>query len=166
TVMRVPFETPGIVSYVTVVRVGSRNEIEAGHTGFAHFFEHMMFRGTKKYPEGTGGQTLGKLGYAQNAFTNDDSTVYYLTGPSNGLETLIDVESDRFMNLDYAEPAFQTEAESIRGEYQKNAANPGLKIEETTLGVAFTKHTYRHTTLCFFEDILEMPKKYEYSKTF
>ncbi|MFT3706564.1 MAG: pitrilysin family protein [Archangium sp.] len=166
TVMRVPFETPGIVSYVTVVRVGSRNEIEAGHTGFAHFFEHMMFRGTKKYPEGTGGSALGKLGYAQNAFTNDDETVYYLTGPSNGLETLIDVESDRFMNLDYAEPAFQTEAESIRGEYQKNASNPGLKIEETTLGVAFTKHTYRHTTLGFFEDILEMPKKYEYSKTF
>ncbi|MFO0596505.1 MAG: pitrilysin family protein [Myxococcaceae bacterium] len=166
TVVRVPFDSPGIVSYFTVVRVGSRNEVEPGHTGFAHFFEHMMFRGTKRFPEGSGGQLLGKLGYAGNAFTTDDVTVYYSSGPSSALDQLIDVESDRFMNLDYAEPAFQTEAESVRGEYQKNASNPGLKIEEVTLATAFTAHTYRHTTLGFFDDILAMPKQYEYSKTF
>src|SRR5437762_2616555 len=45
----VPFDSPGIIAYYTVVRTGSRNEIEAGLSGFAHFFEHMMFRGTPKY---------------------------------------------------------------------------------------------------------------------
>jgi zinc protease len=43
------YDSPGLVAYYTVVRTGSRNEVEAGHTGFAHFFEHMMFRGTEKY---------------------------------------------------------------------------------------------------------------------
>jgi zinc protease len=166
TVVRVPFDSPGLVAYYSVVRVGSRNEVEPGHTGFAHFFEHMMFRGTKRYPEGARGQLTGKLGFVENAFTTDDVTVYYSNGPSSGLETLIDLEADRFLNLEYAEPAFQTEALAVAGEYKKNASNPGLKIEELTLGTAFTKHPYQHTTLGFLEDIELMPTRYEYSKTF
>ena len=166
TVVRVPFESPGLVAYYTVVRVGSRNEVEPGHTGFAHFFEHMMFRGTKRFPESARGAVTGKLGFVENAFTTDDITVYYSNGPSSGLETLVDLEADRFLNLDYAEPAFQTEALAVAGEYQKNASNPGLKIEEMTLGTAFTKHPYKHTTIGLFEDIVEMPKRFEYSKTF
>ncbi len=165
-VVRVPFNSPGLVAYYTVVRVGSRNEVEPGHTGFAHFFEHMMFRGTQRFPEGTRGALLGKSGFVENAFTTDDVTVYTVSGPTSGLDTLIDAEADRFRNLDYAEGAFQTEAQAVLGEYQKNASNPGLKIEETTLATAFTTHTYRHTTLGFYEDIVEMPKRYEYSKTF
>ena len=50
TVILIPMESPGIVAYYSVVRTGSRDEVEAGKSGFAHFFEHMMFRGTKKYP--------------------------------------------------------------------------------------------------------------------
>jgi zinc protease len=166
TVVRIPFQSPGLVGYYTVVRVGSRNEIEPGHTGFAHFFEHMMFRGTKRFPESARGSTLARLGFNENAFTTDDSTIYLVNGPSTGLETLIDLEADRFAHLEYAEGAFQTEAQSVLGEYQKNVSNPSLKIEETTLATVFTKHTYRHTTIGFLEDITEMPKRYEYSKTF
>lgn len=166
TVARVPFASPGLVAFYTAVRVGSRNEVETGHTGFAHFFEHMMFRGTKRFPEGARGQLLGKLGFVENAYTSDDVTVYTVNGPTSALETLVDVEADRFMHLEYAEPAFQTEAKAVLGEYHKNAANPGLKIEEAVLGAAFTTHTYRHTTLGFYEDIQAMPTRYEYSKTF
>ena len=52
TVMSVPFDSPGIIAYYTIVRTGSRNEVEQGLSGFAHFFEHMMFRGTEKYLAG------------------------------------------------------------------------------------------------------------------
>jgi len=45
----VPYDSPGLVAYYSVVRTGSRNEVEAGKSGFAHFFEHMMFRGTERY---------------------------------------------------------------------------------------------------------------------
>ncbi len=51
TVLSVPFDSPGIIAYYTVVRTGSRNEVEKGLSGFAHFFEHMMFRGTEVYPQ-------------------------------------------------------------------------------------------------------------------
>ncbi len=166
TLVRVPMATPGILAYYTVVRVGSRNEVEAGHTGFAHFFEHMMFRGTKRFPGNSRSATLGKLGFNENAFTADDVTVYTINGPSSGLDTLVELEADRFRHLDYAEGPFQTEARSVEGEYQKNASNPGLKIEEALLGAAFTTHPYRHTTLGYLEDIQAMPTRFDYSKTF
>jgi len=166
TVMRVPFSSPGLVAYYTVVRVGSRNEVEPGHTGFAHFFEHMMFRGTRRFPEGARSALIGKLGFTENAFTSDDVTVYTVTGPTAALDTLIDVEADRFRDLEYAEEPFKTEAAAVLGEYHKNAANPALRIEEAVLGAAFTRHPYRHTTLGFVEDIRAMPTRYEYSRQF
>ncbi|MBS1153457.1 MAG: Peptidase, (Pitrilysin) family, partial [Myxococcaceae bacterium] len=166
SVTRVPFNSPGLVAYFSVVRVGSRNEIEPGHTGFAHFFEHVMFKGTKNWPEGTRDALLGKMGFSENAFTSDDVTVYYVNGPSSGLAKLIELEADRFRNLEYNEATFQTEAKAVLGEYHKNAANPALKIEETILSTAFTRHPYRHTTLGFYEDVQAMPTRYEYSKEF
>lgn len=166
TVVRVPFSSPGLVAYYTVVRVGSRNEVEPGHTGFAHFFEHVMFKGTKAWPEGTRDALLGKLGFAENAYTSDDVTVYHVAGPSSGLDKLIEVEADRFKNLEYGEATFQTEAKAVLGEYNKSASHPSLKIEETLLATAFKTHPYRHTTLGFLDDIKQMPSRYEYSQQF
>ncbi|MCP3138370.1 M16 family metallopeptidase [Pyxidicoccus xibeiensis] len=166
TVVRVPYPSQGIIAYVTLVRVGSRNEVEPGRTGFAHFFEHMMFKGTKNNPEGTRERIMGTFGYDDNAFTADDVTVYYSYGPAAGLPQLIEIEADRFRNLEYAEPTFQTEALAVLGEYHKNAAAPFLKMEEELNATAFTRHTYRHTTMGFYEDIKAMPQAYEYSRTF
>lgn len=166
TVVRIPFNSPGLAAYYTVMRVGSRNEVEAGHTGFAHFFEHVMFKGTKKNPEGTRENVLAKLGFNDNAFTSDDVTVYTVFGPSSAMPTLIELESDRFKNLDFSEQTFQTEAKAVLGEYHKSAARPELKMEEELGATAFTTHTYRHTTLGFYEDIKAMPSRYEYSRQF
>ncbi len=166
SVTRVPFNSPGLVAYFSVVRVGSRNEVELGHTGFAHFFEHVMFKGTQKWPEGTREALLGKLGFSENAFTSDDVTVYFVNGPNSALGQLVEVEADRFMHLDYSEATFQTEAKAVLGEYHKNAASPALKIEETILATAFKVHPYQHTTLGFYEDIQTMPTRYQYSKDF
>src|SRR3954454_3590597 len=80
-VITVPMDTPGLVAYYTLVRVGSRNEVEPGHTGFAHFFEHMMFRGTERYPEEALRKLVMQLGLHSNAFTWDDETVYFYSGP-------------------------------------------------------------------------------------
>lgn len=166
TVARVPASSPGLAAYYSVVRTGSRNEVEAGLTGFAHFFEHVMFKGTKAWPEGSRGNLLGSLGFSENAYTSDDVTVYHVSGPTSSLEKLIELEADRFLNLDFSEETFQTEAKAVLGEYHKNAASPGLKIEETLNAAAFAKHTYRHTTLGFYEDIKAMPTRYAYSKEF
>ncbi|HXT22769.1 MAG TPA: pitrilysin family protein [Thermoanaerobaculia bacterium] len=165
-VMAIPFDSPGIVAYVTVVRTGSRDEVEPGHSGFAHFFEHMMFRGTKKHPATEYNDALKAMGADSNANTSDDRTFYYIVGPSSKLETMFDLESDRFMNLDYAEDAFRTEAGAILGEYSKNASNPFLPLDEKTRDLAFARHTYKHTTIGFLADVKDMPNQYAYSKSF
>lgn len=166
TVVRVPFNSPGLVAYYSVVRVGSRNEVEPHHTGFAHFFEHMMFKGTEAHPAGSREKVLAQGGYDDNAYTTDDFTAYHSYGPTSGLEELVALEADRFKNLSYSEPSFQTEAKAVLGEYHKNAAHPELKLEETLLATAFTRSPYQHTTLGFYDDIKKMPGYYDYSKKF
>ena len=124
TALLIPMESPGIVAYYSVVRTGSRDEVEPGKSGFAHFFEHMMFRGTKKYPQAAYEATVTKLGASTNAYTTDDHTAYHLKFAKDDLEQVIDIESDRFQNLSFSLPVFQTEAGAVYGEYRKNITSP------------------------------------------
>jgi len=160
------YEAPGLVAYYTLMRVGSRNEVEKGRSGFAHFFEHMMFRGTKQHSAEDYSQTMTRLGLNTNAFTSEDMTVYHLYGPARSLPTIIEYEADRFQNLFYDEPAFRTEAGAILGEYAKSASNPGQKMYEKMVETAFTRHTYGHTVIGYLKDIENMPSGYEYSRQF
>ncbi|HEU4403392.1 MAG TPA: pitrilysin family protein [Candidatus Polarisedimenticolia bacterium] len=165
-VVVVPFDSPGLVAYWTVVRVGSRNEIEPGKSGFAHFFEHMMFRGTERYPKERFTAVLKGLGADHNAFTTDDFTAYHILGPTASLETIMTLESDRFMNLKYSVEDFKQEAGAVLGEYNKNASNPFQMLNERMRDAAFTAHTYKHTTIGFLRDVQDMPNQYEYSRQF
>jgi zinc protease len=162
----IPYDSPGIVAYFSVVRAGSRNEVEAGHSGFAHFFEHMMFRGTDKYPSDAFNDLLKRMGADNNAFTTDDYTNYYTIGPASSLPKITDMESDRFKNLKYSEDAFKTESLAVLGEYNKGASNPGQPMEEKLRDLAFKKHTYKHTTIGFIADVKAMPGYYDYSRQF
>ena len=162
----IPVRGSGLVAYYTVVRTGSRDEWEPGRSGFAHFFEHMMFRGTNKYPASEYNRLVSQMGAEANAFTSDDLTCYYMVVPAAELETAMDLESDRFQNLSYEEQPFRTEAGAVYGEYRKNLASPYRLAHETLLNTAFDSHTYKHTTMGFEEDIKMMPTMYEYSKTF
>ncbi len=166
TVYMIPMETPGLVSYYSVVRTGSRDEVEQGKTGFAHFFEHMMFRGTKKYPAAVYDSIVTSIGASANAYTTDDLTAYYLNFAKEDLEKVIDLQSDRFQNLWYEEPDFQTEAGAVYGEYRKSITQPFLLLMEKMQNTAYDVHTYKHTTFGFEEDIKAMPQAYEYSKSF
>ncbi len=163
-VVLVPMQSPGLTAYYTAVRTGARNEVEVGHTGFAHFFEHMMFRGTKKNPSFD--TKMAEFGWHNNAFTSDDQTIYTDFGPADRLGDVIALEADRFQFLDYDEAGFRTEALAVLGEYNKSAAAPWMRLEETLASTAFTQHTYRHTTMGFLADIKAMPGKFAYSKQF
>jgi len=165
-IVSIPFESPGIVAYWTVVRAGSRNEVEPGKSGFAHFFEHMMFRGTEKYPKDKYNEVLKSIGADNNAFTSDDVTAYHTLASADALETIMDIESDRFMNLKYTEEDFKTEAGAILGEYNKNYSSPFMTIHEKMREAAYVQHTYKHTTMGFLKDILDMPNQYDYSLQF
>ncbi|HEY0372670.1 MAG TPA: pitrilysin family protein, partial [Thermoanaerobaculia bacterium] len=165
-VIVVPTGFPNIVSVQIPVQTGSRNEVEPGKSGFAHFFEHMMFRGTKKYPTDVYNSIITKAGARQNAYTDDDLTNYHVTFAKEDLEQILEMEADRFKNLAYSEEGFKTEARAVLGEYNKNSQNPINKIVEVQRENAFTTHTYKHTTMGFIKDIEDMPNQFEYSKTF
>ncbi|HEY5801374.1 MAG TPA: pitrilysin family protein, partial [Burkholderiaceae bacterium] len=165
-VIVVPTGFPNIVSLQIPVQTGSRNEVEPGKSGFAHFFEHMMFRGTKAYSPEKYQAIITKAGARQNAYTTDDFTNYHTTFAKEDLATMLMVEADRFQNLSYAEDVFKTESRAVLGEYNKNSANPGSKLFEAMRDKAFTKHTYKHTTMGFLADIEDMPNQYQYSKVF
>jgi zinc protease len=165
-IVLIPYDSPGLVAYYTLMRVGSRNEPEKGRSGYAHFFEHMMFRGTKKHSGEDYTKTITRLGLDMNAFTSDDETVYHLFGPAKALPTIIELESDRFQNLDYSEAQFKTEAGAILGEYAKSASNPEQQLEEKMMETAFDAHTYRHTTIGYIDDVKAMPSGFAYSREF
>ncbi len=165
-VIVVPTDFPNIVSLQIPVQTGSRNEVEPGKSGFAHFFEHMMFRGTENYTTEEYGDILKNIGADQNAYTTDDHTNYHIQFSKEDLETVLKLEADRFQNLKYSEEDFKTEARAVLGEYNKNYANPSRKLIERQRDVAFKKHTYKHTTMGFIEDIEDMPNEFAYSRTF
>jgi zinc protease len=155
---------PNQIAYVSVVRTGSRDEWEEGKSGFAHFFEHMMFRGTEKYPNYD--DITAEMGAQRNANTSNDRTIYYLVASSEYLELIIDLESDRFANLNYSEPDFRTEAGAILGEYQQSAFVPFRFLNEKIRETAFDKHTYSHTTIGYEADVRAMPEAFDYSLSF
>jgi zinc protease len=165
-IIMIPMDTPGLVAYYSVVRTGSRDEVEPGKSGFAHFFEHMMFRGTTKYPADVYERILTSIGASHNAYTTDDLTAYHLNFAAEDLETVMDLESDRFQNLSYAQQAFQTEAGAVYGEYRKSITSPFALLNEKVQDLAYDVHTYKHTTIGFEADIKAMPEQYEYSRSF
>ncbi len=165
-VIVIPLPNPGLVAYYSVVRTGSRDEYEPGHSGFAHFFEHMMFRGTEKFPSTVYDSIITRMGADSNAFTSNDLTVYQSVFAREDLEQVMEMESDRFQNLAYKEEDFKTESGAVLGELLQAKTSPRFLLQESLQDTAFEAHTYKHTTIGFEADVRAMPTMYEYSKSF
>lgn len=162
----VPTDYPNLVALYVVVSAGSRNEVEPGKSGFAHFFEHIMFRGSENYTPEQREELFKRAGAETNAYTSDDRTVYHATFAKEDLEPIMKAEADRFQRLKYTPEQFKTEALAVKGEYDKNSANPISKMYEVLRETAFKRHTYSHTTMGYLKDIQDMPNQYEYSLEF
>ncbi|HET7674011.1 MAG TPA: insulinase family protein [Gammaproteobacteria bacterium] len=162
----IPAGAPDIVNLQIAVHTGSRNEVEPGKSGFAHFFEHMMFRGTRDYPPERYQTVMTRAGADQNAYTTDDYTNYHITFTKPDLKTVLRLEADRFQNLELDEEGFRTEALAVKGEYLKNYSDPTEKMFEVLRDLAYKVHPYKHTTMGFFADIEAMPEQIDYARTF
>ena len=162
----VPTDYPNMVAVYTVVRAGSRDEVEPGKSGYAHLFEHLMFRGSENYTPEQRDALLKRAGADSNATTNQDRTTYYAVFSKEDLEDVLKAEADRFQRLQYAEPAYKTESLAVLGEYNKNSSEPTQKLDEALYETAFTRHTYAHTTMGYLKDVQDMPNQYAYSLEF
>ena len=162
----VPTDYPNLVAAYIVVQTGSRNEVEPGKSGYAHFFEHMMFRGSENFTPAQRDAILKRAGASSNAYTWDDLTVYHEVFSKDDLDRVMQLEADRFQRLRYSPDVYRTEALAVLGEYNKNSADPTQKLYEVLRDTAFDKHTYKHTTMGFIKDIEDMPNQYDYSLEF
>jgi zinc protease len=157
-----------MVTFATLVLAGSRNETEAGKTGLAHLFEHIMFRHEFGGKPGGYDEQIRRMGAHNNAFTNFDVTFYHPTTfasnlvgpiqrPAGPVAGLIELEASRFTRLTVDEKTFRTEAGAVLGEYRRNFANPLLNILEKTSAAAFPDHPYGHTVIGLLKDVENMP---------
>jgi zinc protease len=162
----IPTDYPNLVALYIVVQTGSRNEIESGKSGYAHLFEHLMFRGSEHYTGQQRDEILKKAGADSNAYTTDDRTVYHEVFSKDDLDKILELEADRFQRLKYAPDAYKTETKAVLGEYNKNSADPEEKAYEVLRATAYKRHTYSHTTMGFIQDIEDMPNQYDYSWQF
>ncbi len=103
--------------------VGSKDDPE-GRSGFAHLFEHIMFKSTRNMKSEMMDRLTEDVGGYNNAFTNPDVTVYYEVVPSNYLETLLWAESDRLSGLNVDEPNFKSERSVVEEEYRQSYLAP------------------------------------------
>src|SRR3954447_24611936 len=133
--------------------VGSKNE-RAGRTGFAHFFEHMMFKGSKNVePEGHPSY-ISSVGGQSNAFTNEDATVFWETVPSQYLPLILWLEADRLGSLRIEEKVFKTEREVVKEERRMRIENqPYGRLQEIISDQAFTVHPYKHPVIGSMKDL-------------
>jgi zinc protease len=166
TIVTAPFASPGTVSYFTLVRAGSRDEVEPGKSGYAHLFEHLMFRGTDKMPAAEYEKRMQAMGADNNAFTTDDFTLYTPTIPKDALAELVSIEAERFQRLAVGQRGYKDETGAVMGEFNKSSSSPYWAMDEALREVAFKSHTYGHTTIGYKRDVEAMPAAYEYSRAF
>ncbi len=133
--------------------VGSKNE-KAGRTGFAHLFEHMMFKGSKNVePEGHPSY-ISSIGGQSNAYTNEDATVFWETTPAQYLPLVLWLEADRMASLRIEEQVFKTEREVVKEERRMRVENqPYGRLNEIIYDQAFRVHPYKHPSIGSMTDL-------------
>jgi zinc protease len=133
--------------------VGSKDE-RPGHTGFAHLFEHLMFKGSAHVAPEEHSRIIEAAGGFDNAGTFDDMTVFWETFPSNYLERVLWLEADRMGSLDVSQENLTSEREVVKEERRVRVDNvPYGRVIEDLYAAAFTVHPYHHTTIGSMDDL-------------
>ena len=136
------------------VHVGSRNE-GIGTTGLAHFFEHMMFNGTRRHPGGDFDRLMEARGGSNNAYTSQDVTVYQDWFPRSALELVLELESDRLANLELVPEVVENERKVVYSERRLRVDDSNAAaLEEQVQALAFLAHPYRIPVIGWPSDIL------------
>jgi zinc protease len=142
-----------LISYHTWYKVGSRDEY-SGVTGAAHMLEHMMFKGSKRFPGNDYDRILHENGITNNAFTSYDYTGFYQSLPSSKLDLMMQLEVDRMSNLILKEEDLKTEREVVKEERRWRVDNnPVMALFELTMATVFKVHNYKNPVIGTMEDI-------------
>ena len=142
-----------IVHVAVWYHVGSKNE-RPGRTGFAHLFEHMMFKGSKNVEPESHTSIIASVGGRSNAYTTEDETVFWQTFPQQYLPLVLWMEADRMATLRVDDVAFRREREVVKEERRMRVENqPYGRLNEIVYDHAFTTHPYKHPTIGSMADL-------------
>ena len=145
-----------VVTVQVWYRVGSRNEV-MGRAGLSHMLEHMMFKGTARYPKGTFSRTIRKNGGNDNAFTSQDYTVYFEILSADRVGLALELEADRMQGLLLAKQEFQLEREVVKEERRLRIEDdPQSFLVESLYAQAFVQHPYHWPVIGWFPDLNAM----------
>jgi zinc protease len=133
--------------------VGSKNE-KQGRTGFAHLFEHLMFKGSKNVQPEAHTSMISSIGGQSNAYTTDDETVFWETVPAQYLPLVLWLEADRMATLRIDKETFANERNVVKEERRMRVDNqPFGRLNEIIYDQAFTVHPYKHATIGSMADL-------------
>lgn len=141
-----------VISFWIGYRIGSRNE-RTGQTGISHWVEHMMFKGTDKFPAGVLDREIDRAGGQWNAFTSTDYTMYYATLPAERIDLALEAEADRMANAIFEQEEAESERTVIISERQGSENSPMFWLNEEVRAAAFRVHGYHHTILGDMADL-------------
>jgi len=144
--------TAPVVSSWVWYRVGVRNE-HPGITGISHWVEHMLFKGTERWPAGAADRAIARDGGVYNGMTGLDFTTFYETLPADKLALALDIESDRMQHTRITEEDVASERSIIISERQGNEDSPFFRLNEEITSVAFRVHPYGHETIGYRCDL-------------
>jgi len=134
-------------------RVGGKDDPQ-GKSGFAHMFEHMMFKATKNMPSEKLDRLTEDVGGWNNASTRDDLTNYYEVVPSNYIESLLWAEADRMVNLNVDEANFKSERDVVKEEYRQGVlASPYGRLFQYLDSLTYIKHPYKRGVIGNLEEL-------------
>ncbi|MCA9899071.1 MAG: insulinase family protein [Ardenticatenaceae bacterium] len=146
-----------VASFMVWYRVGSRQETP-GNTGISHWVEHMMFKGTPTFPNGTLDSLVSREGGYWNAFTWIDFTAYYETMPSHKIDLAIQLEADRMANTLMEPEEVESERTVIISERQMYENDPNFQLMEELTSAAFRVHPYHHEVIGDLADLTTMTR--------
>ena len=142
-VVVIPDHRAPIVTHMVWYKIGSADE-PAGKSGIAHFFEHLMFKGTSNHKAGEFGAKIAEIGGSENAFTSYDYTAYFQTVSPDALKTMMSFEADRMRNLILTDAVIGPERDVILEERNSRVENdPGSILEEESQATLYQNHPYR-----------------------
>jgi zinc protease len=152
-VVLIPDHRAPVVTHMLWYRVGSADETP-GKSGLAHFFEHLMFKGTTNHPGDAYARLIGRAGGTLNAFTSYDYTAYYATVGTDNLDLVMTLEADRMLNLSLSEERVQVEREVIVEERRLRTDNdPEALLHEQAMAALFLNHRYGIPVIGWMQEI-------------
>ncbi len=155
-VIYAPLHQAPVVHVRVLYHVGSRDE-RPDRQGFAHMFEHMMFRGSAHVPPQEHMKLINQVGGYSNAFTSFDETVYVNTVPSEHLEMALYLEADRMSSFKVSDEIYRTERKVVAEEWGMKQNRPYGNLYEDYLKLAFTRHSYRWTPIGNMQHLAAAP---------